>query len=346
MQDRYLDQAIEEMKWMLETPSPTGYTGEMTRRLAARLSELGFEAQVTLKGTVITCLGGEGHPLVLTAHVDTLGGMVCAIKENGRLRMANIGGVSFGSVEGENMTVHTRDGRSYTGVYQTTSASGHVYEDNKTIARDAVHMELLLDELVDSAGAVRALGVSIGDVVSFDPRTHVTPSGFIKSRFLDDKLCAGALVALAQMVADGQLALNRKVYLMFTVYEEVGHGASASLPRDAEELLSVDMGCVGDDLDGSETKVSICAKDGRSPYDYRVTSALIETARRLRLPYAVDVFRSYASDADMALFAGWEVAHGCLGPGVYASHGYERTHVRALRATLELLEGYVGAQQL
>lgn len=341
MDKAYLDLALSEMKWLLSIPSPSGFTMEISKKLAAHLKEMGFEPRQSLKGAVTALLGGEGRPLVLAAHVDTLGAMVRAIKPNGRLKVAHVGGLNLNAVEGENCLVHTRGGQCYTGVFQTIHPSTHVYADARALERSEENMEVVLDEDVHTQEETRALSVCAGDFVSFDPRTVFTPSGYIKSRHLDDKAGAGILLALARMVKDGVLALNRKVYILFTTYEEVGHGAASALPEDAQEVISVDMGCVGEDLTGDETMACICAGDSRGPSDYQVTGALMDTARRLNLRYAVDVYRSYVSDADVALTSGHEVRHGAVGPGVFASHAYERTHISGIENTLALLEGYV-----
>lgn len=187
------------------------------------------------------------------------------------------------------------------------------------------------------------LGIRPGDFISFDPRTVLTKSGFIKSRFLDDKASAGILLALAAMVKDGAVTLKRKTFVMFTTYEEVGHGASAGIPEETEEMISVDMGAVGDDLKTDEYKVSICAKDSGGPYDYEVTNGLIAVADRLKLDYAVDIYPYYDSDVEATLRAGFDLRHGLVGPGVFASHSYERTHSQGVDNTLKLLAGYVGS---
>lgn len=341
MDKRHVDRAIEEMQWLLSIPSPSGFTLEISEKLTAHLREMGFETRQSCKGSVLACLGGTGRPLVLAAHVDTLGAMVRAVKPNGRLRACRVGGLNFNSVEGENCLVHTRDGKCYTGVLQTVHPAAHVYKDYLSLERNDENMEVLLDENVHTQEETRALSISAGDFVSFDPRTVVTPSGYIKSRHLDDKASAGVLLGLAHMVREQALRLNRRVYILFTTYEEVGHGGAAGLPEDMEEFISVDMGCVGEDLGCDETMVSICASDNGGPYDYTVTTDLINTAKRLQLKYAVDIYPSYGSDVNVALRAGHEIRHGLIGPGVFASHAYERTHRSGIENTLALLNGYV-----
>ena len=187
------------------------------------------------------------------------------------------------------------------------------------------------------------LGIMPGDVVCFDPRTRITESGYMKSRFLDDKLSVGILLGLARYVKEEKVVLPRKVYQHITVYEEVGHGGAASIPNDVTEVLSVDMGCVGEGLTCREHQVSICAKDSRGPYNYDVVSNLIAAAKRANLDFAVDVYPYYGSDADVALTSGHDVKHGLIGSGVYASHGYERTHKDGIWNTFSLLTEYLHA---
>lgn len=329
----------EQLKALTSIPSPTGFTRAVTDYVMKTLEEMGFAPERSTKGNVLVCLGGKDEPLVLASHVDTLGAMVRSIKDNGRLRPTTLGGHQWSTADGENCTVHTRDGRAYTGVVLNTEPSSHVADEKvETLEKN---MEILLDENVDTKDDVTSLGIQTGDIIAMDPRTVITKSGYIKSRFLDDKLSASVLLGLARAVAAGEVKLTRKVSLLFTVYEEVGHGG-AFVPADTCEMISVDMGCVGDDLGCTERMVSICAKDSGGPYNYELVSALADTAKRLSLDYAIDVYPHYGSDVEATLRAGYDIRHGLIGPGVYASHNYERSHMDGVRNTYELLRAYVG----
>ena len=173
--------------------------------------------------------------------------------------------------------------------------------------------------------------------------TRRTEKGYIKSRFLDDKLSVGILLGFAKFLKDYSITPERKLYAHMTVYEEVGHGGSASVPQGVTEAISVDMGCVGEGLDCTERQVSICAKDSGGPYSYEVVSGLIEAAKRTGADYAVDVYPHYGSDVEATLRAGHDLRHGLIGAGVYASHGYERSHMEGVYNTLLVLAGYTGA---
>ncbi len=337
----YTTVAVDHLMKLVNIPSPSGFTHIASAYLMDVLSGYGFAPYTTHKGNVVCCIGGQGHPLVVAAHVDTLGAMVRSIKPNGRLRYTQIGGYPDNNLENETCVVHTRDGRTYTGTFYLTTPASHVYKDIPAVTRGDTTLEVVLDENVSSKDEVRALGIEVGDFISLDPRAVHTPSGYIKSRHLDDKASASVLLALAKMAASSDLTLSRKIYLVFTVHEEVGHGCCAGLPEDVEDILSVDMGCVGDDLTCDETMVSICAKDSRGPYNYEMTGRLIELAKDNNLKYAVDVYPMYASDADASLFSGHNFRHALIGPGVFASHGYERTHVSGLDNTLKLLAAFV-----
>ena len=339
--DAYTEYAVQKTMELLNINSPTGYTADASQYLMSELRAMGYAPECRRKGTVVCPIGGEGRPLVLAAHVDTLGLMVRGITPEGRLLFTRIGGPSLNAVETENVTVITRDGRRYTGVVQLHNASVHVNPDLEETKRDEQHMEVLLDEEVSTAAQTRALGIAVGDIICLDPRSHVTPSGFIRSRFLDDKLSAGMLLALARATADGAVKPARKLTLMFTVFEEVGHGASNGLPADTEDLLVVDMGCVGDGLGCTEQQVSICVKDGRGPYHYGMTGELIALAKQNEVDYATDVYPRYSSDAATALSAGADVRFALIGAGVYASHGYERSHKKGVLNSLKLMFAYV-----
>ena len=336
--DSQLDYITDRLTELTAIPSPTSYTRHATDYLVRTLTDMGLAPEVSNKGNVLVELGGQGNPLVLASHVDTLGAMVRAIKDNGRLRPTTLGGHQWRTADGENCTVHTRDGRVYTGVVLNTEPSSHVAD--KDVDPVEKNMEILLDENVSTRDEVEALGVQTGDIIAMDPRTTITKSGYIKSRFLDDKLSAAILLGLARAVTAGEVRLTRKVSLLFTVYEEVGHGGSV-VPADTRDMISVDMGCVGSDLGCTERMVSICAKDSGGPYNYDVVSDLAAIAKANGLDYAIDVYPHYGSDVEATLTAGYDIRHGLIGPGVYASHNYERSHMDGVRNTYELLRTYV-----
>ena len=336
---RYL---IDTTLALCRIPSPAGYTAEAEAFLEAELRAFGCSPSKTRKRSVLCDLGGTGRPLVLAAHVDTLGAMVRSVKPNGRLRITKLGGYPDAYILGETCLVHTRKGRRISGTIQAIDASAHVNPKIRDLKYDEDSLELLLDEKVHTRDEVLALGVSAGDPVSLDPRSVETEKGFLKSRHLDDKAGAAILLGLARAVSRKELALSRKTYLLFTTYEEVGHGG-AYVPDDAEEVISVDMGAVGDDLGCDEFQVSICAKDSKGPYDREVLDALVRAARRADCAFSVDIYPMYTSDVDAALAAGRDIRHGLIGPGVYASHGYERTHAEALGHSLALLAEYLRA---
>lgn len=328
----------EQFKALAAIPSPSGFTREVSEYVMTTLQEMGYAPQRSNKGNIHVTLGGEGSPLLLASHVDTLGAMVRSIKDNGRLRPTTIGGHQWATADGENCTIHTRDGRVYTGVVLNTEPSVHVADSEPK--RVEKNMEILLDEDVRSKAETKALGIQTGDFIAMEPRTVITESGYIKSRFLDDKLSAAILLGLAKCVKDEGLVLNRRVSLVFTVYEEVGHGGSY-VPEDTVEMLAVDMGCVGSDLECTERMVSICAKDKGGPYHYETVSALAAAAKAHHLDYAIDIYPHYTSDAEAALKSGYDIRHGLIGPGVYASHNYERSHMDGVKNTFLLLKAYV-----
>ncbi len=340
----YAEYATEEAVKLLAIDSPTGYTAEAAAWVQKTFSDLGFPAEITRKGGVVIDLGGTDSEdgLWLEAHTDTLGGMVAEIKGDGRLRLTALGGMRAENGECENVRVHTRDGKVIEGTLQLCNASVHVNGGYAGTARNFDTTEVVLDEDVKSADDTRALGIEVGDIVAFDPRTRVTESGYIKSRFLDDKLSVGIMVGFARYLRDNAITLPRRTYVHVTVYEEVGHGGCASVPAGVTEAISVDMGCVGAGLTCTERMVSICAKDSGGPYSYDVVGKLIAAAKATEADYAVDIYPHYGSDVEATLSAGYDIRHGLIGPGVYASHGYERSHIDGVWNTLKVLCGYLG----
>ena len=339
----YADFAWEQTAALLAVDSPSGYTAKAADWVQKAFAKLGFDAKITTKGGVIIDLGGENPEdgLLLEAHTDTLGAMVAEVKGNGRLRLTSLGGMNANNAEAENVRVYTRDGKVIEGTCQLCNASVHVNGDYSSSKRSWDTTEVVLDEDVSSAADARKLGIEVGDIVCFDPRTRRTASGYLKSRFLDDKLSVGILLGFAKYVRDNAITLPRRTWVHVTVYEEVGHGGSASVPAGITEAISVDMGCVGNGLQCTEKQVSICAKDSGGPYSYEVVGKLIEAAKRTGADYAVDVYPFYGSDVEATLRSGVDIRHGLIGAGVYASHGYERSHIDGVYHTLKVLCGYL-----
>ena len=346
IEKRYAEYAWEKTETLLSIDSPSGYTGKAAAWVRDAFASLGFEARITEKGGVLADLGGENgdDALLLEAHTDTLGGMVAQIKGNGRLRITALGGMSANNGEAENVWVYTRSGKVIDGTLQLCNASVHVNGSYASATRDFNTTEVVLDEDVRSAEDTRKLGIQVGDIVCFEPRTRRTASGYLKSRFLDDKLSVGILLGFAKYLADNGITLKRRTYVHVTVYEEVGHGGSASVPAGVTEAISVDMGCVGDGLQCTERQVSICAKDSGGPYSYAVVGKLIDAAKKTNADYAVDVYPFYGSDVEATLRGGADIRHGLIGAGVYASHGYERSHIDGVYNTLKVLAGYLDAE--
>ena len=339
----YADYAWEQAAALLAIDSPSGYTAKAALWVKEAFEKLGFSAQITAKGGVLADLGGADadNGLLLEAHADTLGAMVAEIKGNGNLRVTPLGGMNPNNAEAENVWVYTRAGKVIDGTAQLCNASVHVNPDYSTAKRDWNTLEIVLDEPVNSAADTRALGIEVGDIVCFDPRTRRTASGYLKSRFLDDKLSVGILLGFAKYLADNKIIPSRRVWAHVTVYEEVGHGGSASVPAGVTEAISVDMGCVGNGLQCTERQVSICAKDSGGPYSYDVVGKLIAAAKATEADYAVDVYPFYGSDVEATLRSGVDIRHGLIGAGVYASHGYERSHIDGVYNTLKVLCGYL-----
>ncbi|MCQ2561292.1 MAG: M42 family metallopeptidase [Clostridia bacterium] len=340
----YVDYSVEKACEILAIPSPSGYTQEAADWLIKELKALGYKPKQTIKGGVTVDIGGkdEKNALLLSAHMDTLGGMVHEVKSNGRLKITGIGCFNPANGETENCIIQTKFSGKYEGTLQLINASTHVNKDFQKTERTFDSTEVVIDEDVSDAEDVQALGIQAGDFVCFEPRTRVTKSGYIKSRYLDDKLSCGMLLGYAKFLKDNNIVPARKIYMHFTCFEEVGYGANAYCPKGVTEAICVDMGCVGEGLTCTERMVSICAKDSSGPYHYDTVKGLEEAAIRCKADYAVDIYPDYVSDVAATIAAGFDIKHGCIGAGVYASHGYERSHKDGVMNTLMLVDEYVG----
>ena len=332
---------METARALLTTDSPSGFTYRVVELAEGMVREMGYAARRTNKGNLIVSVPGreQGKRVGLCAHIDTLGLMVRSVTDKGMLMITRIGGPQLPTLDGEYCTIYTRDGRRYTGTILSLSPAAHVHDDAATRPRDEKNMAVRIDERVSTAADVAALGIRAGDFVCIDPKTVVTESGFLKSRFIDDKGSAAILLTLLRLMHFAKVRPRYDTDVCFTVHEEVGHGG-ATLPQ-VDELLAVDMGCVGDDLSCTEYQVSICAKDSNGPYDYEMVSRLVELAKANGVDYAVDIYPHYGSDVAVAWKTGMDAKGALIGPGVHASHGMERTHFDGMKATIDLVSLYL-----
>ncbi len=329
---------------LLATRSTTGYTAAAVDLVEQELQALGYAARRTVKGALLVTLPGkaEGPARAITAHVDTLGGMVREVRDNGRLKITAVGGLEAHAIEGEYCEVRTLDGKTFTGTCVPSKASVHVFgEEYRKLERNLENMEIRLDEVVKNRDEALALGIHPGDFVLFDPRPVYTESGFVKSRYLDDKASVACIVAALKAMKEAGLQPAVTSHVLISVYEEVGHGAPAGLPTTIEELLAVDMAAVGKGQASDEYTVTICAKDSSGPYDLGLRQRLVQLAEAEGLRHCTDIYPYYGSDASAAVRAGWNIRHGLIGPGVDASHTHERTHRDALDGTARLIVAYL-----
>lgn len=335
---------ISHIENLCTKPSPTGFTKKCEKYLMDEFKKMGYEPYQNNKGNVIVPIyenkNNKNDGLLLSAHIDTLGLMIRSIKEEGGLQVTTLGGFPLNYGEFENVKIFTRDGKEFEGVFRLNEPSVHGSDTPKLSKRNFDEMEVVLDEIIESDEDVENLGIGAGDFVAFDPRFRYS-NGFIKSRHLDDKASSGVLLALAKEIKEENLKFDRNIYMMFTTYEEVGHGASSGHPEGIKDMIAVDMGVVYDDLKTNDRMVSICAKDSSGPYNFDLTNDLINTAKEIGIDFAVDIYPFYGSDASAAMSSFYDYRHALVGCGISASHGYERCHEKALMGLFSLLKTYI-----
>ncbi|MBR6517347.1 MAG: M42 family metallopeptidase [Bacilli bacterium] len=328
------------LEQIINIDSPTGYCSKVINYLETVVKELGFNYTKNQKGNLIVSVEGKSDYTVgLSAHVDTLGLMVRSINGDGTLKFTTLGGPLLNTYNAEYCKIYTREGKIYTGTILSTSPAVHVFPDSRSKDLKEDTMCVRLDEVVYSRSDTQKLGIQTGDIIAIDPKFEITPSGYVKTRFLDDKASAFLLLELLRYLKEQNITPENNLKLIFSTYEEVGFGAS-NIPN-INEMLAVDMGCIGLDLNCTEEQVSICAKDSGGPYDYDMTSKLIELAKANNISYAVDIYPFYSSDATASLRAGNDIKAALIGTGVAASHGMERTHKHGLENTFNLILGYL-----
>ncbi|WP_347549610.1 M42 family metallopeptidase [Pseudalkalibacillus hwajinpoensis] len=339
----HAEELLNTTKDLVSIPSPSGYTDEVISWVDGRMQELGVATSRNNKGGLIATIEGENTSKhrMLTAHVDTLGAMVKEIKSDGRLRLSLIGGFRFNAIEGEYCEIITGSGKRFSGTILLHQTSVHVYKNNGDVKRDEQNMEVRLDERVFSVEDVQNLGIRVGDFTAFDPRVQLTESGFIKSRHLDDKASVALLLANIKKIKEENLTLPYTTHFLISNNEEIGYGGNSNIPPETVEYIAVDMGALGDGQASDEYTVSICAKDSSGPYHYRLREHLVKLAEESSIEYKLDIYPYYGSDASAAIRAGADVRHALIGPGIDASHAYERTHKGSMLHTANLIYKYL-----
>lgn len=341
-------ETVDLLKKLVEIPSPSGYTTEIMEVIAKEFKAIGIPYKMTNKGAVIATIEGtdkDRHRL-LTAHTDTLGAMVKEVKSDGRLKLTTIGGFKWNAVEGEYCTVHTAGGKTITGTILMHQTTVHVYKDAGSAERSDDNIEVRIDEKVFNAEDTRNIGIEVGDFVSFDPCFERTESGFVKSRHLDDKASTALLIELVRSIKEEDITLPNTTHFYISNNEEIGYGGNSNIPSETVEYIAVDMGAIGDGQTSDEYTVSICAKDSSGPYHYGLTRQLVDLSKDKTIPFKLDIYPYYGSDASAAIRAGFDVKHALFGPGIESSHALERTHVDSLKATAELLHAYVTSKMM
>ncbi len=336
------DFTLNLLEKIINIPSPTGYCKNVMDYIENTSLECGYKFEKNKKGNGIIEIEGRDNSycIGIPVHVDTLGAMIRSVDSDGTLKLTSIGGNIFSTLDGEYCKIHTRNDKIYTGTVLSTSPSAHVFTDSRTKERNEENMFVRLDEIVSSKDDVQALDIATGDYISIEPKFTITSSGFIKSRYMDDKAGTACALSLMELFKRLKTKPNHRVKIIISTYEEVGHGCS-SIPDDIDELVGIDMGCIGLDLTCTEQDVSICAKDSSGPYDYDITNKLIKLAKQHKIAHAVDVYPMYGSDVSASLKGGNDIKGGLVGPGVHASHGMERTHINGIENTIKLIYAYL-----
>lgn len=334
---------IRFLKDLLEIPSPTGDTDWAVSFVEQELDALEVPSQRTRKGALVATVEGlrSDAPRALSAHVDTLGAMVREIKSNGRLKLTALNGVMWPSVESEGVTISTRSGRQVRGSIVLANGAAHVNREARTAPRNEDTLEVRLDERTGTAEETRLLGIEPGDFVAFDPRVELSASGFVRSRFLDDKAAVACAVAALKALRDAGVTPGQRTTFQFSNYEEVSHGGLDGLPDDLAELVIVDMAAIGEGLSGDEFHCTLCTKDSSGPYDKKLSDRLRNLAERAGVDLKTDVYPFYSSDGSVYWRGGGRAQVALIGPGVDTSHGYERTHTDALADTATLIAEFL-----
>lgn len=334
---------------LIETPSPVGDTIrgiDLCARILCDLEDIKVEH--TRKGMLIGTWAGHSDtaPRGVTAHVDTLGLLVKAIRSNGRLRLAQVGDFDWTVIENEGVTIQTQSGQTYRGSVLFSNSSYHVHSTEDSVdtqPRGPRSEEVRIDARTSSAAETRALGIEVGDYVYVDTRLEIN-NGFVRSRYLDDKACLACIFTALKSLQDAGLAPAQRTTIHVANYEEVCHGGAAGFPADIAEILAVDIAPLGTGQNSTEYTCSLCSLDSDGPYDTTMGRKLRRLAAAHGISLKPDIYPRFSSDAKAFWNAGGDAKVALIGPGTDATHGYERTHMDALIATTQLIAHYLVAE--
>ena len=341
-----IDYLLATLKALLEIPSPTGFTDQIARHVSEQLEALGVHYELTRRGAVRARIPGQNErpARAIVSHLDTLGAQVKRLKDNGRLEVVAIGHWSARFAEGARVTIFAEAG-SYTGTILPLKASGHTFADE--IDKQPVgweHVELRVDALSRNRADLKRLRIDVGDIIAVAPQPEFLQNGFIVSRHLDNKAGVAVMLASIKALVDAGIQPTVDMYWVFTISEEVGHGASSVLLPDIASLVAIDNGTTAPGQNSDEFGVTIAMADMTGPFDYHLSRKLIALCRHHEIRHQLDVFRYYRSDLASAVEGGADVRTALITFGIDASHGYERIHVHSLRSLAELVCGYATSE--
>jgi len=204
----------KKLEQLVNIDSPSGYTANATKFFVETLKSYDREPIYTAKGAV-SCNLGDNPKIVLAAHTDTLGGIVSKINDDGTLRMSIVGGVLLPSFEGSYLRICTMEDKIFTGTLLLNNPATHANRSAGSETRSEDNMHIRIDEEVFTAKDVEKLGISVGDFICFEPHYTETDSGFIKSKFMDNKAGCFVLFEIARIFK----GKNIPVQLFFSNYE-------------------------------------------------------------------------------------------------------------------------------
>ncbi|TFG84090.1 MAG: aminopeptidase, partial [Erysipelotrichales bacterium] len=211
---------VKFLQNILNIPSPSGYTHHAMKYLMDEAEKFGYACELTPKGNLRIFVAGDKADKIIgfCAHTDTLGLMVRSIKSNGNLAFTMVGGPQLATLDGEYCKIITRSKKLFTGTILSTSPASHVFKDAASSPRNEDAMEIRLDETVTCKADTEKLGIANGDFIAISTKTKITDSGFVKSRFLDDKASVAVLMGVLKELHDSKKAPKYNTEIIITAY--------------------------------------------------------------------------------------------------------------------------------
>ncbi|WAH37803.1 M42 family metallopeptidase [Alicyclobacillus dauci] len=342
---------LELLRDLTDLVGPCGFEHDIARYIVNRVRPFADETKVDGVGNVIVTKRGAhpGPTLVISTHMDEVGFIVKKIEQNGLIRFEKLGGHDDRILLAQRVKIRTQTG-VIPGVIGTISAHMTKFDDPSKVRK---HAQLYIDVGATDREEVLALGVSIGDPISWATDLQQLGNSRIMGKSLDDR--AGCAVLLSALEDIDFSHVRGTICAVFSVQEEVGlRGARvAAASVDADVALAIDTTAVSDTPEEMmDETLSLGNGPGIKVMDFSLVASsavrrqLVAVAQAGDIPFQLEVFPGIGTDAGELALGNSGVPAGVLSiPSRYAHSPVELIDLHDLENTKKLLIEFIASLQ-